>query len=79
MNSSLLVLYMAGTALAVFGLVLMVSSIVPAWRRGQPVFRTFWAPPAFFRGRELLYNRVGFAFSVVGIAMAAFVFFRLRG
>ena len=79
MTSSLWFLYIAGAGLAILGLALLVASILPAWRRGQPVFSTFWAPREMFLGRELIYNRIGFCLSVVGIAMAASVFFQLRG
>ena len=79
MNSSLWFLYVAGAVLTIFGLALLVASIVPPWRRGQPVFSTFWAPREMFLGRELMYNRVGFCLSIVGIAMAAYVLLQLGG
>jgi len=79
MNASLLFLYISGTALGVVGVALLIASIIPAWRRGQPVCSTFWAPREMFTSRELLLNRAGFCLSVAGIAMAALVLFQLGG
>ena len=79
MTSSLWFLYIAGALLGILGISLLVASVLPAWRRGQPILSAFLVPREMLLGRELVHNRVGFLLSVVGIVMAASVVFQLRG
>ena len=79
MNAGVVLLYIAGASLGVVGVALLLASIFPACRRGEPVFETFLAPREMFTGRELLLNRVGLCLSIAGIAMTALLLFYLGG
>lgn len=77
MSGTTLLLYFAGMALGIVGLIMLFVSIIPAWRRHGPMWTTLWAPPGAFQGRELLYNRLGFALAVAGIVLLLVSLFQM--
>jgi hypothetical protein len=59
----------SGAALSLFGIALVVASLMSAARRGERVGGRLWAPRAMFVGKELARNRGGFWLSVAGIVV----------
>lgn len=63
----IMLLYVLAATMGISGVVLMGFSLCPAWRRGEPVGQTFWAPREMFTGREFVMNRLGFCLCVAAM------------